>query len=452
MRAMRAREVTPEEAPELHGVIDRLCALADMPKPRVGVADTPVPNAFATGRSPERSVVCVTTGILGLLTAEELEGVLAHELSHVAHRDVLVMTVASSAGIAAGVLTQGAQFGAFGFGRRPARQQQRRRLPIWLVVLGVSLVVYAVSFVLLRLLSRYRELAADRAGAYLTMRPDALAIALQKITGGINQIPQRDLRQVGAASALCIAPAISGVSLKTLTSTHPSLEQRLEQLARIQAELSRPSASDLTVGLWETITGRSQAQARQPRLAVPGAERGDHAADRGRADADRRRLGLLPGGHRSRVPPDPGRRRRAAARASRTPRRSRPAPTRSGSPGCRCTARRGPEGTAGLCTDLHAVNTTLESAGFGPGAALLADPVRGPLRAPRRSGLPLQEGHVLPVRPTGPQQRDNLLELQVRDTLQRGAARSSRSCPAGWRCGVPRASEVPRPPTSQTRR
>ena len=241
MRAMRAREVTPEEAPELHGMIDRLCALADMPKPRVGIADTPVPNAFATGRSPNRSVVCVTTGILGMLTAEELEGVLAHELSHVAHRDVLVMTVASSAGIAAGMLTQGSRYGALGFfgGRRDSNNGG---LPVWLVVLLVSLAVYAVSFVLLRLLSRYRELAADRAGAYLTMRPDALATALQKITGGINQIPQRDLRQVGAASALCIAPAISGVSLRTLTSTHPSLEQRLEQLARIQAELSRPSA------------------------------------------------------------------------------------------------------------------------------------------------------------------------------------------------------------------
>jgi heat shock protein HtpX len=243
MRAMRAREVTPEQAPELHGMIDRLCALADMPKPRVGVADTSVPNAFATGRSPERSVVCVTTGILGMLTAEELEGVLAHELSHVAHRDVLVMTVASSAGIAAGMLGHGARFGAFGFfGGGGRRGGSFGGLPVWLAVLLVSLAVYAVSFVLLRLLSRYRELAADRAGAYLTMRPDALASALQKITGGINQIPQRDLRQVGAASALCIVPAVGGISLKTLTSTHPSLEQRLEQLARIQAELSRPSA------------------------------------------------------------------------------------------------------------------------------------------------------------------------------------------------------------------
>ena len=240
MRAMRAREVTPEQAPELHAMIDRLCTLADMPKPRVGIADTDVPNAFATGRSPDRAVVCVTTGILRVLTAEELEGVLAHELSHVAHRDVLVMTVASSAGIAAGMLTHGAQYGGLGF--FGGRRDNNGGMPVWLVVLVVSLVVYAVSFVLLRLLSRYRELSADRAGAYLTMRPGALASALQKITGEINQIPQRDLRQVGAASALCIAPAVSGVSLRTLTSTHPSLEQRLEQLARIQAELGRPTA------------------------------------------------------------------------------------------------------------------------------------------------------------------------------------------------------------------
>ena len=235
MRSMNAREVTPEEAPELHGMIDRLCALADMPKPRVGVADTPVPNAFATGRSPDRAVVCVTTGILQTLTAEELEGVLAHELSHVAHRDVLVMTVASSAGISAGMLTQGAQYGGLGFfggGRRDSNGP-----PLWIIVLVVSLVVYAVSFVLLRLLSRYRELSADRAGAYLTLKPAALASALQKISGEMSQTSRRDLRQVSAASALCIAP----ISLKGLASTHPPLEKRLEQLARIQAELDRPS-------------------------------------------------------------------------------------------------------------------------------------------------------------------------------------------------------------------
>src|SRR5918995_2908401 len=155
MRAMRAREVSPQEAPELHGMIDRLCALADMPKPRVGVADMDLPNAFATGRSPDRAVVCVTTGILRTLDAEELEAVLAHELSHVAHRDVLVMTVASSAGIAAGLLMRGAQFGAIG------RSRNNSALPAVLVAILVSLVVYALRFVLLRLLSRHRELSAD---------------------------------------------------------------------------------------------------------------------------------------------------------------------------------------------------------------------------------------------------------------------------------------------------
>ena len=240
MRAMRAREVSPEEAPELHGMIDRLCALADMPKPRVGVADLDIPNAFATGRSPERSVVCVTTGILGTLNAEELEAVLAHELSHVAHRDVLVMTVAASAGILAGMLTRGAQYGAI-FGDRRSNNNNTGGLPVWLVVLVVALVVYAISFLLLKLLSRYRELAADRAAAYLTMKPGALASALQKITGQMSRIPQKDLRAASAMNAFFIAPAVSGVSLKTLTSTHPTLEQRLEQLAKIQAELGRPT-------------------------------------------------------------------------------------------------------------------------------------------------------------------------------------------------------------------
>ena len=238
MRAMNAREVSPEQAPELHGMIDRLCALADMPKPRVGVADTSMPNAFATGRSPDRAVVVVTTGILQVLTAEELDGVLAHELSHVAHRDVLVMTVASSAGIAAGMVTQGAQYGAmFGGGRRNGNGG----LPVWLLMLLVSLAVYAVSFLLLKLLSRYRELSADRSGAYLTMKPQALASALEKISGEMNTVPDRDLRASQAMNAFFIAPAVRGVSLRTLTSTHPSLEQRLEQLARIQADLGRPT-------------------------------------------------------------------------------------------------------------------------------------------------------------------------------------------------------------------
>ena len=207
MKAMRAYEVSPEEMPELHGMIDRLCALAEMPKPRVGISEMDIPNAFATGRSPDRAVVCVTTGIMGKLTPEELEGVLAHELSHVAHRDVLVMTVASSAGIVAGMLLQGAQFGAL---VRPARHATAPTSSV--VTLLISLVVYAVSFFLLRLLSRYRELCADRSGAYLTMKPAALASALQKISGEMAAIPQKDLRASKAMNAFFIAPAISGAS------------------------------------------------------------------------------------------------------------------------------------------------------------------------------------------------------------------------------------------------
>lgn len=233
MKAMRAREVSPAEAPELHAMIDRLCAMADMPKPRVGIADLAVPNAFATGRSPDRAVVCVTTGLLGTLTAEELEGVLAHELAHVAHRDVLVMTMAASAGILAGLLTRGAQYGSL------ARGRNNSALAMIAVTLVVSLVVYAISFVLIRLLSRYRELSADRAGAYLTMKPAALGSALQKISGRMAAIPEEDLRGTKAMNAFFIVPALKGLSLSTLTATHPPLDQRLGQLARIQTELDR---------------------------------------------------------------------------------------------------------------------------------------------------------------------------------------------------------------------
>jgi heat shock protein HtpX len=240
LKAMRAVDVTPEQAPELHGVIDRLCALADMPKPRVAIAYTDMPNAFATGRSPSHSAVCVTTGILDRLTAEELEGVLAHELSHVAHRDVLVMTLAASAGIAAGLLTRGAQYGMLfgGGGRRDNNNNSGP--PFWLIALVISLVVYAVSFFLTRLLSRYRELCADRSGAFLTQKPGALASALTKISGDVASIPSKDLREVQSMNAFFITPAISGMGLRTLTSTHPSLEQRLEQLARVSAELGKP--------------------------------------------------------------------------------------------------------------------------------------------------------------------------------------------------------------------
>jgi heat shock protein HtpX len=249
LKAMRAREVTPQEAPELHGVIDRLCALADMPKPRVAIAYTDLPNAFATGRSPSHSAVCVTTGILDKLTAEEMEGVLAHELSHVAHRDVLVMTVAASAGIAAGMMTRGAQYGAMfgGGGRRDSNSNNGP--PFWLIALVISLIVYAVSFFLTRLLSRYRELCADRSGAFLTQKPSALASALTKISGEIAAIPNKDLRATQSMNAFFIAPAVSGMTLRTITSTHPSLEQRLEQLAKISAELGKPMDGGFSPGL-----------------------------------------------------------------------------------------------------------------------------------------------------------------------------------------------------------
>ena len=238
LSSMRGREVSPEQAPELHQMIDRLCALADMPKPKVAIADSDLPNAFATGRNQKHAVVCVTTGILRRLSAPELEAVLSHELSHVAHRDVMVMTIASSAGIVAGMLTRSAQFG--GFHIAGGSRRNNNAVPAYLIAILVSLVVYAVSFLLMRLLSRYRELCADRSGAYLTQKPSALASALQKITGEMAAIPSRDLRQAQSMNAFFIAPAISGASLKTLTATHPSLEQRLDQLAKIAAELGRP--------------------------------------------------------------------------------------------------------------------------------------------------------------------------------------------------------------------
>jgi heat shock protein HtpX len=235
--------VTPEEAPELHGIVDRLCAIADMPKPRVAIADSDVPNAFATGRSADKAVVCATTGLMRRLDERELEGVLSHELSHVAHRDVTVMTIASFVGILAGFLTRMVLWsGMMGGGRRNNNDNNNSGTPVVLVVLLVSIVVYALSFLLTRALSRYRELAADRAGAYLTGQPSALASALTKISGEMGRIPARDLRQAEAFNAFFFTPAIApGFSLSSLFSTHPSMEKRLDQLGRISAELSRPS-------------------------------------------------------------------------------------------------------------------------------------------------------------------------------------------------------------------
>ena len=220
LAAMRAREVSPQQAPELHGMVDRLCAMADMPKPRVYIADMDMPNAFATGRSPKHSAVCVTTGIMRRINAEELEGVLAHELSHVAHRDVAVMTVASFLGVVAGLITRYALF--FGGGNRN-NQNGIPFLVIWLV----SLVVAAISF-------------ADRSGAFLTGKPSALASALTKISGEMARIPTRDLRSNEKMNAFFIAPAVKGASLNSLLATHPPLQQRLDQLAKVSAELGRP--------------------------------------------------------------------------------------------------------------------------------------------------------------------------------------------------------------------
>jgi len=235
MTAMRAREVSPAEAPELHGMIDRLCARADMPKPRVAIADMDMPNAFATGRSPHHSVVCVTTGIMRRLDGEELEGVLSHELSHVAHRDVMVMTIAGFLGVIAGLVMRWGLY--FGGGRR----DNSNGLPFIVIWLG-SIAVYLISFLLTRVLSRYRELCADRAGAYLTGKPSALASALTKISGEMGRIPTRDLRDSQAFNAFFFAPAFSRDSVSALFSTHPPLERRLEQLARISGDLSQPGA------------------------------------------------------------------------------------------------------------------------------------------------------------------------------------------------------------------
>jgi heat shock protein HtpX len=244
LRASGAQEVSPAEAPQLHGIIDRLCALADMPKPRVAIARTDLPNAFATGRNSKNAVVVVTTGLLRRLDDKELEGVLAHEMSHVAHKDVVVMTVASFLGIVAGLLVRFAfyseLFGGGGRGRG-GNNNNGGALPVLLVVLVVSAVVYAISFLLVRLLSRYRELAADRAGALLTGQPSALASALTKVSGAMSAIPTRDLREAQALNAFYFAPALKAdtVSLSTIFSTHPSLERRLEQLAEISEQLGR---------------------------------------------------------------------------------------------------------------------------------------------------------------------------------------------------------------------
>ncbi len=240
-----AQLVTPQQAPELHGIVDRICALADMSKPRIAISPTDLPNAFATGRNSEHAVLCVTQGLMRRLTPEELEGVIAHEMSHVAHKDVMVMTVASFLAIIAGLLIRFSFYGELfgGGGRRGGNNNNQGALPILLIIMAVSIVVYAISFLLIRLLSRYRELAADRSGALLTGQPSALASALQKVSGSIARIPTKDLREAAPLNAFFFAPALSAQQAQSkigeLFSTHPSLDKRLAQLAKISQQLGQ---------------------------------------------------------------------------------------------------------------------------------------------------------------------------------------------------------------------
>jgi heat shock protein HtpX len=232
LHAMGAREVSPQEAPQLHAMIERLCVQADLPKPRVAVANTRMPNAFAIGRSPKKATVCATTGIMELLSPAELEGVMAHELTHVQNRDVMVMTIASFfATVAAYIVQFGFFFGGGGMGSSDDEG------PSAAVVILVSVVVYVVSFLLLQALSRYREFAADRGAAVITGRPSALSSALMKISGRMEQIPQRDLRASEELAAFYIFPPHAKQSLMSLFATHPPIEKRIAALSRLEAQL-----------------------------------------------------------------------------------------------------------------------------------------------------------------------------------------------------------------------
>jgi heat shock protein HtpX len=233
MVSMRARVVSPQEAPEFHALIERLCIQANLPKPRVAIAQTPMPNAFAIGRSPKTATVCATTGLLSLLSPSELEGVMAHELTHVQNRDVIVMTVASFfASIASFIVQMGFWFGGWGGDDREDNGVS------WLVVVLISAVVYMISFVLIQALSRYREFAADRGSAIITGRPSALISALMKIDGTMGRIPQRDLRAAsGELAAFYIFPPKAKQTVATLFSTHPPLDARIKALQRLEAQL-----------------------------------------------------------------------------------------------------------------------------------------------------------------------------------------------------------------------
>ena len=243
LAAAGAKIVSPEEAPEVHAIVERLCAMAGLPKPRIAIVDTDVQNAFATGRSPKHAAVAVTSGLLRRLDPPEIEAVLAHELSHIANRDVLIMTVASFFAMLAALLTRfglyAGMFGGFGGGNNN-RNGNNNQVPVWLIVLAVSIVTYVISYVLIRTISRYREYAADRGSALITGAPENLMSALNKIASGITQIPQQDLRQVAGMNAFFIVPTNWRQQVGELFMDHPPLEKRIAALSEIAREMGRP--------------------------------------------------------------------------------------------------------------------------------------------------------------------------------------------------------------------
>jgi heat shock protein HtpX len=243
LAAMGAKEVTPEQAPGLHAMIDRLCIQADLPKPKLAIADSTVPNAFAMGRTPKSAVVCCTTGIMNILEPHELEGVLAHELTHVKNRDVMVMTLASFFASLAAIITQFGFFFGGGFGGGGGGGNDEDGGLPFVVVLLVSFAVYVISFFLMLALSRYREFGADRGAAIITGRPSALSSALMKLSGAMQRVPDQDLRAVGKMNAFFIIPTSVKESVSTLFATHPPMEKRIERLQQYEAQLQSPIAA-----------------------------------------------------------------------------------------------------------------------------------------------------------------------------------------------------------------
>jgi heat shock protein HtpX len=245
LAASGAKIVSEQDAPELHAMVERLCAMAGLPKPRVAVIPSDVPNAFATGRNPKHAAVAVTEGLWRRLEPQEIEAVLAHELSHIANRDVLIMTLASFFAMLAALITRwGLYFGMWGGGMGGGNRDNNgnNQVPVWLIIFVVSVVTYAVSFILIRMISRYREYAADRGSAVMTGAPENLMSALQKIASGITQIPQRDLREVSGMNAFFIVPTNWRTQVGELFMDHPPLEKRLAALAEIAREMGRPVA------------------------------------------------------------------------------------------------------------------------------------------------------------------------------------------------------------------